>query len=113
MISSSLRRRRKGKNSMVLLGRSALRRCLWCFYPILCMGLLFVESVFGLSAPKTCLSYLLCNNFCKNLGICTESCFVYQSVRDRNPGRSQVVSGYHTQTGYPHINLAQTFPRCS
>ncbi len=27
------------------------------------MGFLFVGSVFGLSAPKTCLSYLLCNIF--------------------------------------------------
>jgi hypothetical protein len=87
---------------VLVLGRSALKRCLWCFYPILCLGLLFVGSVFGRSAPKTCLSYLLCNNFCKNLGICIESCSVYQSMRDRNPRRSRVVSGYYTQTGYPH-----------
>uniref|UniRef100_A0A0E0PWM0 Uncharacterized protein n=1 Tax=Oryza rufipogon TaxID=4529 RepID=A0A0E0PWM0_ORYRU len=34
-----------------------------------------------------------------------DDCSVYQSVRDRNRGRSRVVSGYRTQTGYPHMTV--------
>jgi hypothetical protein len=85
-----------------VLGRSALRHCLWCFLSYFVYGSFVCKECLASRPLKPVLVNFYVIIYVKTWGIYVKNCSVYQSVRDWNPGRSRVVSRYRTQTGYPH-----------